>query len=174
VKRKALLAAILLQFTLSACRAFAAVDISCVVGYRNYVRPGEWTPVTITSRTDGEAVSGRFVVEVLDPVLPLGRYERSARVSAKPSAHVVYVMLPKMLDAKLRVRFEDRGRTLAETETTPRKRLQSGTPILLNLTEPRALAPLDGRFMGIMHTQAGMRLAGSEAAIYDTPSTASG
>jgi len=111
---------------------------------------------------------------VLDPVLPLGRYERSARISAGSSAHVVYVTLPKLLDAKLRVRFEDRGRRLAETELTPRKRLQSGTPILLNLTAPRALAPLDGRFMGIMHTPGGIRLAASEAAIYDTPSTGSG
>lgn len=165
MRQKAALAAILLQLTLSACSAWAAVDLSCVAGYRGYCRPGEWTPVTVTATTDGETISGRLVVDVLDPIRLLGRYVTSARIFPKPSSHIVYVSLPQALEAKIEVRFEARGRTLAKAEVGFIRPVGRATPILLNFTSPRAFRALDGRFMGVQHTAAGIGLAQSEAAI---------
>ena len=174
MKQKAALAAILLHLALCACRAWAAVDLSCVAGYRGFCRPGEWTPITITAATDGEAISGRFVVDVLDPIRPLGRYVTSAQISARRSSHTVYVSLPQMLEPKLEVRFEARGRTLAKTEIVVLKPVGRSTPILLNFASPRAFRALDGRFMGVKHTAAGIGFAQSEAAVYTSASPSYG
>ena len=169
MKRKAVRAAVLLQLLiLSSSRVLAGTDLTCVAGHRNFVRAGEWTPVTITARTDGEAVSGRLVVEVLDPLLLIGRYEKPARVSAVKSPHTIYIALPRTLEAKLRVRFEAHGRKLAETEISLGKQVTGGTIILLNLTKPRALESLEGRFMGIRHLTGGIALANDDSPLWAT------
>ena len=134
----------------------SAVELYGRVGYRNYYKPGEWTPVTVWA-VSSIAMPGQMVVDVSAPDFPPARYVQPTDVVRAPIPQTIYVLVPEKPLDHIDIRFVSRGRTRAKLRLTTLTPLGQYSPMVVNYTgDPHVMDVFKGSGLGFAHTSAGL------------------
>ena len=146
----------MLLLVLAIAPASAAIELYGRAGYRNYYKPGEWTPVTV-SAVSNIAVPGQIVVDVVAPDFPPARYIQLTDVVRVPIPQTIYVLTPEEPLDHIDIRFVSGGRTRAKLRLTSFRPLSYNAPIVLNYTsDPRMMDLFKDKGLGFAHTSSGL------------------
>ena len=144
------------MLAVSIAPASAAVELYGRVGYRNYYKPGEWTPVTV-SAVSNIAIPGQMVIDVVAPDFPPARYIQPTDVVRTAIPQTIYVLMPEKALDHIDVRFVSHGRTRAKLRLTSLIPLNQNSPVVLNCTgDPHAADLFKDKGLGFSHTSSGL------------------
>lgn len=136
--------------------ALADVELYGRVGFRNFYKPGEWTPVTLWAVSD-VPVSGQLVVDVIAPNFPPARYIQRADIGRKAIPQTIYVLTPERPIGRIDAQFVSQSRTRARLVLTSMRPLNPKSPIVLNYTgNPHAMDVFKDKGLGFSHEDSGL------------------